>query len=99
MSGFAQLFGLRTRLHLRKLGRTWKFGMTSRPEQRWLRNYAAQRYRGVGAIVDLGCLLGATTIALAEGLAINRTANHNQADAYHLFFSDKLDDAGSTGKE
>ena len=69
MRGFAELFGLRTRLHLRKLGRTWEFGMTSRPEQRWLRNYAAQRYRGVGAIVDLGCFLGATTIAWLKALS------------------------------
>jgi len=99
MRGFAELFGLRTRLHLRKLGRTWKFGMTSRPEQRWLRNYAAQRYRGVGAIVDLGCFLGATTIALAEGLELNRKANRKQIYAYDLFIWNKRYEARARGKE
>src|SRR6266568_5930330 len=99
MRGFAELFGLRTRLHLRKLGRTWKFGMTSRPEQRWLRNYAAQRYRGVGAIVDLGCFLGATTIALAEGLELNRKANRKQIYAYDLFIWNKRYEAWARGKE
>jgi len=99
MRGFAELFGLRTRLHLRKLGRTWEFGMTSRPEQRWLRNYAAQRYRGVGAIVDLGCFLGATTIALAEGLELNRKANRNQIYAYDLFIWNKRYEARARGKE
>jgi len=99
MRGFAELFGLRTRLHLRKLGRTWEFGMTSRPEQRWLRNYAAQRYRGVGAIVDLGCFLGATTIALAEGLELNRKANRKQIYAYDLFIWNKRYEAWARGKE
>src|SRR5437667_8427734 len=99
MRGFAELFGLRTRLHLRKLGRTWKFGMTSRPEQRWLRNYAAQRYCGVGAIVDLGCFLGATTIALAEGLVLNRKANRKQIHAYDLFIWNKRYEAWARGKE
>jgi hypothetical protein len=99
MSGFAGLFGLRTRLHLRKLGRTWKFGMTSRPEQRWLRNYAAQRYRGVGAIVDLGCFLGATTIALAEGLVLNRKATRKQIHAYDLFTWNERYEAWARGKE
>ncbi len=99
MSGFAELFGLRTRLHLRKLGRTWKFGMTSRPEQRWLRNYAAQRYRGVGAIVDLGCFLGATTIALAEGLVLNRKAKRKQIHAYDLFTWNERYEAWARGKE
>jgi hypothetical protein len=70
---------------LRKLRKTWKFGMTSRREQQWLRRYAAQSYRGVGAIVDLGCFLGGTTIALAEGLALNRKAQRKQIHAYDLF--------------
>jgi hypothetical protein len=99
MSGFAELFGLRTRLHLRKLGKTWKFGMTSRPEQRWLRNYAAQRYRGVGAIVDLGCFLGATTIALVEGLVLNRKAKRKQIHAYDLFTWNERYEAWARGKE
>jgi hypothetical protein len=72
MSGFAELFGLRNWRHLRKLGKTRKFGMTLQQEQQWLRTYAARSYRGNGAIVDLRCFLGATTIALAEGLELNR---------------------------
>ncbi|HEY6111729.1 MAG TPA: hypothetical protein VIV62_04385 [Chthoniobacterales bacterium] len=59
--------------------------MTSRREQQWLRKYAARSYRSVGAIVDLGCFLGGTTIALAEGLALNRKAQRQQIHAYDLF--------------
>jgi hypothetical protein len=59
--------------------------MTSQREQHWLRTYAAFSYRGVGTIVDLGCLLGATTISLAEGLALNRNSNQKQIHAYDLF--------------
>src|SRR5205814_9280033 len=39
----------------------------------------------VGAIVDLGCFLGGTTIALADGLALNRRAHRQQIHAYDLF--------------
>ena len=60
--------------------------MTSRQEQKWLRTYAARNYRGNGAIVDLGCFLGATTIALAEGLTLNRTTTKSkQIHVYDLF--------------
>jgi hypothetical protein len=73
--------------------------MTSRPEQRWLRNYAAQRYRGVGALVDLGCFLGATTIALAEGLELNRKAKRKEIHAYDLFTWNERYEAWARGKE
>src|SRR5919197_1395887 len=83
---FTKFFRPKERGHLRKLGKTWKLGMTSRQEQQWLRTYAARNYRGNGAIVDLGCFLGATTIAMAEGLALNRTAaKQKQIHAYDLF--------------
>jgi hypothetical protein len=85
MNTLAKLFGLRNWAHLRRLGKTRKFGMTSQKEQQWLRMYAAQSYRGAGAIVDLGCFLGATTIALAEGLALNRRATDKRIHAYDLF--------------
>jgi len=85
MDRVAKLLGFQRRRELRKLRKSWKFGMTSGREQQWLRRYAAQRYRGEGAIVDLGCLLGATTIALAEGLALNRKAKDRQIHAYDLF--------------
>src|SRR6266571_8132393 len=99
MRGFAELFGLRNRWHLRKLGKTRKFGMTSRQEQQWLRAYAARSYTGSGAIVDLGCFLGATTIALAEGLELNRKANRKQIHAYDLFTWNKRYEAWARGKE
>ena len=85
MGALADLVNLNRSRELRRLGKSWKFGMTSRPEQEWLRNYAARRYRGLGAIVDLGCLLGATTIALAEGLALNRKTGRQKIHAYDLF--------------
>jgi hypothetical protein len=99
MRGFAELFGLRNWRHLRKLGKTRKFGMTSQQEQQWLRTYAARSYRGNGAIVDLGCFLGATTIALAEGLELNRKANRKQIYAYDLFIWNKRYEAWAAGRE
>lgn len=45
------------------------FGMTSLQEQAFLRHYAREVYTGSGALVDLGCWLGSSTIALAQGLA------------------------------
>jgi hypothetical protein len=85
MNGLAKAFPLKNWRQLRKMAKKWEFGMTSRQEQDWLRTYAARSYCGTGAIVDLGCFLGATTIALAEGLALNRKANQKQIHAYDLF--------------
>jgi hypothetical protein len=99
MNGLATLFGLRDWRHLRRLGKTRKFGMTSRQEQQWLRRYAARNYRGAGAIVDLGCFLGATTIALAEGLALNRQAKRKQIHAYDLFIWNEGYEKWSRGTE
>jgi hypothetical protein len=74
--------------------------MTSRQEQRWLRTYAARNYRGNGAIVDLGCFLGATTIALAEGLTLNRTtAKPKQIHVYDLFTWNKGYETWAKGTE
>ncbi len=47
-------------------------GMTSLAERLQFRDYAAWTYTGQGALVDLGCWLGSTTIPLADGLAENR---------------------------
>jgi hypothetical protein len=99
MNQLARLFRLRDRRHLRKLAKARKFGMTSRKEQQWLRRYAAWSYRGTGAIVDLGCFLGATTIALAEGLALNRKAKRKQIHAYDLFTWSELYEAWAKGRE
>ncbi len=61
--------------------------MTSRQEQHWFRTYAAQTYRGIGAIVDLGCFFGETTISLAEGTAAKfqgRAEAHTCLRPFHL---------------
>jgi hypothetical protein len=99
MKGLATSFGLKDWRYLRKLGKTRKFGMTSRQEQQWLRTYAARSYRGTGAMVDLGCFLGATTIALAEGLALNRKAKRKQIHAYDLFTWNEGYEAWARGRE
>jgi hypothetical protein len=72
-------------LRAKKKKKKREFGMTSWHEQHWLRTYAARTYQGRGAIVDLGCFLGATTISLAEGLALNPKAKQKQIHAYDLF--------------
>jgi hypothetical protein len=78
MIRLAQLFRLKNWNRVRQAAKQWKFGMTSAQEQQWLRTYAAQTYRGAGVMVDLGCFLGATTIALAEGLTLNRSENRSR---------------------
>ena len=97
MNGVSAFFQRRRRL--RQLRKSWKFGMTSRREQQWLRKYAAQRYGGLGAIVDLGCFVGGTTIALAEGLALNRKAQGQQIHAYDLFTWNEGYEAWAKGSE
>jgi hypothetical protein len=72
-------------LRAKKKKKKREFGMTSWHEQHWLRTYAARTYQGHGTIVDLGCFLGATTISLAEGLALNPGAKQKQIHAYDLF--------------
>ena len=72
-------------LRAKRKAKARAFGMTSWHEQHWLRTYAARDYTGRGAIVDLGCFLGATTIALAEGLALNPKRHGKQIHAYDLF--------------
>ena len=73
--------------------------MTTRHEQHWLRSYAAQTYRGTGAIVDLGCFLGASTISLAQGLALNSKIRQKQIHAYDLFIGDEFYEAWAKGKQ
>jgi hypothetical protein len=73
---------LRERPHLPDL-----IGMASVEEQAWLYHFARHEYRGDGEIVDLGCWFGASTIALAAGLAENRevTARTARLQAFDLF--------------
>jgi hypothetical protein len=55
--------------------RNWIPAWTSPEEQSYLTDYTAQDYRGAGEIVDLGCLLGATTISLGKGLQSNASVS------------------------
>jgi len=93
------LLPLKRYFHLRSKRKKQEFGMTSLREQRWLRSYAARTYRGTGAIVDLGCFLGATTIPLAEGLALNPKAKHEHVHAYDLFVWNEQFEAWAKGTE
>ncbi|MDB5069227.1 MAG: hypothetical protein JWM87_338 [Candidatus Eremiobacteraeota bacterium] len=60
-------------------------GMLTPNEQAYLYAWAARAYDGRGAVVDLGCWLGTSTIPLAEGLAANPRANGAVVDAYDQF--------------
>jgi hypothetical protein len=62
-------------------------GMTWITERDWWFNYTSERYTGKGAIVDLGCWFGSTTIALAEGLSKNPSEKARDAkiEAMDLF--------------
>jgi hypothetical protein len=46
-------------------------GMTSWAERSYFQAYARDDFEGRGELVDLGCWLGATTVALASGLSAN----------------------------
>ena len=63
-------------------------GMIVEQERVWFRSYAPDVYSGAGAIVDLGCFVGSTTISLAQGLLANRTAKAAKIHAYDRFLWD-----------
>jgi hypothetical protein len=60
-------------------------GMIVEQECDWFRTYAADIYSGAGAIVDLGCFVGLTTICLAQGLSANSAAKTAKIHAYDRF--------------
>ena len=64
-------------------------GMTVKSEQTFCRQYTRDRYTGAGEIVDLGCWLGATTIAFSKGLRKNQQlapeAKLKRIHSYDLF--------------
>ena len=64
-------------------------GMTVKSEQTFCRHYTRDRYTGAGEIVDLGCWMGATTIAFSKGLRKNLKlapgANRKRIHSYDLF--------------
>jgi hypothetical protein len=99
MTPLSDLLRPRRYFHLRSKRNKQEFGMTTRHEQHWLRTYAAQTYRGTGAIVDLGCFLGASTISLAQGLALNSKIRQKQIHAYDLFIGDEFYEAWAKGKQ
>lgn len=72
--------------------RNWIPAWTSPEEQNYLTNYAAKDYRGAGEIVDLGCLLGATTLALGKGLQSNSVVSEKagRIHSYDRFLWDEV---------
>lgn len=61
-------------------------GMTTVQERDYCYHFARDHYQGKGAIVDLGCWLGATTASLAEGLRESRRVRPSgQIHAYDQF--------------
>lgn len=62
-------------------------GMLSIQERQYLNNYAQNQYSGVGEIVDLGCWLGGSSVALVTGLQENPNLELRQKiiHAYDLF--------------
>jgi hypothetical protein len=69
----------------RPAGASNAVGMIVEQECDWFRTYAANTYRAAGAIVDLGCFVGSTTICLAQGLSANRAAKTAKIHAYDRF--------------
>jgi predicted O-methyltransferase YrrM len=57
-------------------------GMITEQERAWFRGYAATSYTGAGAIVDLGCFVDSSTIALAGGLRANNKLIDAEVHAY-----------------
>lgn len=66
----------------------WLLGMTTHAEQAYFEEYARTKYSGAGAIVDLGCWLGSTTISLAKGLLRNSSP---QARANRIYAFDRFE--------
>lgn len=60
-------------------------GMTTNEEQDYLTQYAREQFKGQGAIVDLGCWLGSTTISLAAGLDRRPNAPKYTVNAFDTF--------------
>jgi hypothetical protein len=60
-------------------------GFTESNERAFNRWYAAETYTGRGEIVDLGCMTGSSTAALASGLAMNPRANGKRVHAFDRF--------------
>jgi hypothetical protein len=70
-------------------------GMLSSQELQYLYEYTKTEYSGIGAIVDLGCWLGSSTIAMATGLVENTKpqVKNRQIHAYDIFIWESWMDA------
>jgi hypothetical protein len=64
--------------------------MLSVAERRLLFWLGAEHARGDGAVVDAGCFVGGSTVALAEGLRVNRRAGDAYVDAFDRFTVDEF---------
>jgi hypothetical protein len=60
-------------------------GWTMPNERAFNRWYAAEGYTGRGEIVDLGCMSGSSSAALASGLAMNPRASGKRVHAFDRF--------------
>ena len=78
-----------------------ELGMTVKTEQTFCRHYARDRFTGAGEIVDLGCWMGATTIAFSKGLKKNLKLQPEQKlkriHSYDLFKWHPTMDANAKG--
>jgi hypothetical protein len=63
------------------------FTMLTPEEMAWTRRHVAEAYTGAGHLVDLGCWLGSSTIAMAQGLHENRhpDAQRRRIHSYDRF--------------
>lgn len=88
-------YGAQAEAFIKGLERSYRTGrnsgskfdsMTTPHEIAFLDHYAREFYFGLGKIVDLGCWLGATTAALADGLVRNtRSKRKGPIEAFDLF--------------
>jgi hypothetical protein len=63
--------------------------MLSVDERRLLFSLARDSFSGAGAIVDAGCFLGGSTLALGSGLLANPSAGRVAIDSYDMFLLDE----------
>ncbi|MGE0639837.1 MAG: class I SAM-dependent methyltransferase [Thermoanaerobaculia bacterium] len=61
------------------------YGFTTEAELGFLRWFLATQYTGEGAVVELGCALGRSTLAMLEGLAANAAAASTRLFVYDIF--------------
>ena len=73
---------IRKRKAFRQLNLKKLIGMTSIEEREYWKSVTKNKYKGNGAIVDLGSWFGSTTFSLAEGLANNTIVERQKKKIY-----------------